>query len=180
MEALCGGCDLTLRSSGPPPAWPDEALRNMFRFAGPRRRRPLSSNVRPHTTPTSNCGAEITSVKIQFHCPSCGYKEAKSVWAVGWSRIEHSCTRCQWRSVHKYRSLPAAGLGLLGVFASWAVALAAREAFNLSANATSLVGLACLAIIALSSSSRLVNACSSWEALPPNSRSSSSNPPDAA
>ena len=39
---------LTRRSSGPPPAWPVEAPRFMFRFAGPRRRRSAQLHVRPH------------------------------------------------------------------------------------------------------------------------------------
>ena len=45
-------CGLTLRSSGPPPAWhlAREAIQVIIRLAGhaPTRRRPLSSNVRPH------------------------------------------------------------------------------------------------------------------------------------
>ena len=41
-------CGLTLRSSGPPPAWPREPLWFIIRLAGPHRWRPLSSNVRPH------------------------------------------------------------------------------------------------------------------------------------
>jgi len=111
-------------------------------------------------------------MKIQFYCPNCGHRESKSVWAVGWSRIEHLCTQCQGRSVHRYRSLPAAGICLLGVLASWGVAVAARTAFSLSADSTILLALACLALLAFTCSSRLVNACSSWEALSPSSRSS--------
>ena len=48
-------CCLTGRSSGPPPAWhlAREALTVIIRLAGqaPSRRRPLSSNVRPHSPP---------------------------------------------------------------------------------------------------------------------------------
>jgi hypothetical protein len=46
--AACGKCAPTLRSSGPPPAWPREPLQLIIRLTGPCRRRPLTSNVRRH------------------------------------------------------------------------------------------------------------------------------------
>ena len=52
VHRLAAECGLTLRSSGPPPAWrlAREAMQGIIRLAGqaPRRRCPLSSNVRPH------------------------------------------------------------------------------------------------------------------------------------
>ena len=54
-------CGLTLRSSGPPPAWRlgREASQVIVRLAAqaPIRRGPLSSNVRPHETDTCECAA---------------------------------------------------------------------------------------------------------------------------
>ena len=44
---------LTLRWSGPPPAWPREPLWLIIRLSGPCRWRPLSSNVRQHTKTNS-------------------------------------------------------------------------------------------------------------------------------
>ena len=46
-------CAPTLRSIGPPPAWPASQLRVSFRLAGQSGSGPLTSNVRPHVNTKS-------------------------------------------------------------------------------------------------------------------------------
>ena len=65
-------CCLTLRSSGPPPAWRREALTVIIRLAAPRRWRPLSSNVRPHENRGMSVEASRIAAKNQSNGTPCG------------------------------------------------------------------------------------------------------------
>ena len=67
-------CGLTLRSSGPPPAWhlAREAMQGIIRLAGqaPRRWCPLSSNVRPHVNTSKATVVTVASVRGTAECRS--------------------------------------------------------------------------------------------------------------
>ena len=82
-----GWC-LTLRSSGPPPAWhlAREALWSIVHLAGqvPFRRRPLSSNVRPHNPSLRHKGSLLE------YCH----------WRVP---LRESSVQCCWRTAARWR-----------------------------------------------------------------------------
>ena len=73
---------LTLRSSGPPPAWPREPLWSIIRLAGPSRWRPLSSNVRPHKWDLR-------------HTLVSSYLSRLRLWSRTWLRLKAWPTRSQ-------------------------------------------------------------------------------------
>jgi hypothetical protein len=96
---------LTLRSSGPPPAWhlAREAVQVIIRLAGqaPHRRRPLTSNVRPHQKLVL-ADAALRVVGFQMQTRSCSWKP---LFAPG--QAVNSCIAKPDEQMHCRRSLSA-------------------------------------------------------------------------
>ena len=88
-------CGLTLRSSGPPPAWhlAREPLQVIIRLAGqaPHRRRPLTSNVRPHVKLMKVLAIASGGIRRQIQNAA----TVKARWSVGEERAAWHAPRLQ-------------------------------------------------------------------------------------
>jgi hypothetical protein len=102
-------------------------------------------------------------MKIAFRCPFCQEVEQIRVLAVGWTRLQRRCAKCGRAALHDYRQFPAAGLGVLGAFASWGLALLLGSAFELSFDAVLVIVLVAFGVLAFFFTGKVVDLCSSWK-----------------